>query len=247
MLDDLISHFLTKNLYGSGGSGGSYDEGFEAGKKQAYDAFWDAYQQNGKRWTYEGLFAGNGWTEEIFRPKYPLTPFNAFRMFWANTMNIDLVQHLTNLGIYSAMKVTSEGTEMFAYSQFTRIGEIDFSQSPSAASAFSGASSLVTIDKLVLGISNNISSMFNNCSSLMHITIEGTINYTMNFQWSPLTVDSMRSIITHLTDYSGDENNIYMRTLTFNEACWTALEASGTSPNGDTWKEYVSDLGWNAV
>jgi hypothetical protein len=55
----------------------------------------------------------------------------------------------------------------------------------------------------------------------------------------------MKSIITHLKNYSGTASE-YTYSLTLTSACKTALEAEGTtSPNGNLWTEYVSDLGWN--
>lgn len=55
-----------------GGDDGSYNEGFEDGKKAEYDVFWDIFQQNGERTWYWGAFTGPGWTDEIFKPKYPI-------------------------------------------------------------------------------------------------------------------------------------------------------------------------------
>ena len=43
----------------------------EAGKQAEYHRYWDNLQQNGKRRSYWGGFAGPGWNDEIFNPKYP--------------------------------------------------------------------------------------------------------------------------------------------------------------------------------
>lgn len=51
-----------------------YDVAYEKGKKSQYDEFWDAFQRNGTRTTYEYSFAGDGWNTEIFKPKH--TPMN---------------------------------------------------------------------------------------------------------------------------------------------------------------------------
>ena len=47
---------------------------YEAGKKAEYDAFWDKFQQNGKRNFYAGAFGGIGWNKDTFKPKYPVAP-----------------------------------------------------------------------------------------------------------------------------------------------------------------------------
>ena len=47
-----------------------YDEVYEAGKQAEYDAFWDAYQDNGNRTNYEHAFMH--WPDECYNPKYPI-------------------------------------------------------------------------------------------------------------------------------------------------------------------------------
>lgn len=49
-----------------------YEAGEQAGKQAEYDAFWDVYQDYGSRTHYNAAFAGFGWNDEIFNPKYPL-------------------------------------------------------------------------------------------------------------------------------------------------------------------------------
>ena len=42
---------------------------FNAGKKTAYDEFWDNYQQNCNRLDYGRAFSGAGWNNITFKPK----------------------------------------------------------------------------------------------------------------------------------------------------------------------------------
>lgn len=58
-----------------------YDVGYAVGEQNAYDAFWDAYQQNGERTNYTQGFSGYGWTDETFKPKYPIIANEARYMF----------------------------------------------------------------------------------------------------------------------------------------------------------------------
>lgn len=44
----------------------------EEGKKSAYDEFWDRFQLNGTRENYQNCFAGQGWSVDTFKPKYPI-------------------------------------------------------------------------------------------------------------------------------------------------------------------------------
>lgn len=41
------------------------------GMQTEYDRFWDTYQQCGKRTQCNNMFYNNGWTDDIYNPKYP--------------------------------------------------------------------------------------------------------------------------------------------------------------------------------
>ena len=57
----------------------------------------------------------------------------------------------------------------------------------------------------------------------------------------------MKSIISALKDYSGTDKE-FTYTVTFTSACITALDKEGNnSPNGNTWRNYANDKGWNIV
>ena len=47
------------------------------GKKAEYDAFWDAYQENGTRSNYGFAFSGRGWNATTLRPKYTCKPIGS--------------------------------------------------------------------------------------------------------------------------------------------------------------------------
>ena len=48
----------------------NYNLGIETGKKQEYDSFWDAFQDDGKRTSYSYAFTGACWNDITFKPKY---------------------------------------------------------------------------------------------------------------------------------------------------------------------------------
>lgn len=52
-----------------------YDEVYKAGKQAEYDAFWDAFQENGNRSNWWAGFAY--WNDTAFKPKYPLSGIEA--------------------------------------------------------------------------------------------------------------------------------------------------------------------------
>jgi hypothetical protein len=110
---------------------------------------------------------------------------------------------------------------------------------------FAGDINLRTIEELTVAETTPFSLTFNRCDALQNITIEGVIGRSISFPHSPLSVESMKSIITHLKDYSGTDKE-YTYTLTLSSTSKTALEAEGaTSPNGNTWLEYLDDIGWD--
>ena len=220
---------------------------FDAGKKAEYDAFWDEYQNNGNRTNYGSAFAGIGWTTDTFKPKYDIRPIDVYMMFRKSHLPIDLVAYLDGLGITLDFSNASASFQYtFDDSQFTRIGRIDFSKARGAIYyIFSNTPNLRTIDEFVVSEKiTNYSNVFTNSTALENITITGVIGASISFQWSPLSVASMKSIISCLKNYAGTSNDLSY-SITFNDECWAALEADSTSPNGNTWKEHVNSLGWN--
>lgn len=125
-----------------------YDKGFSDGKAQGgggdsyYDTFWDSYQENGKRTNYNYAFAGRGWNNTTYNPKYKkLKPSYVTNMFSASAITdtlypIDLTNvQSTIIAMFqgSALKkirtLTVKETNVFASSAFestTNLEEIEF-------------------------------------------------------------------------------------------------------------------------
>ena len=223
-------------------------EVYESGQKSEYDRFWDIFQDNGNRTHYSYGFGGRGWTEETFKPKYDITPTESPSLFYASG-NFDLVKALDEAGVKLDLSKSINVNALFAWAQITHIGEIDITAAREDATnnMFSSCSDLTSIDKLILrsdGSQSFGTGPFTGCAALKNITIEGIIGNSISFQYSPLTTASMKSIITHLANYEGTDNEGTC-TVTFSDACWTALEADSAAPDGGTWKSYVNDvLGW---
>ena len=113
------------------------------------------------------------------------------------------------------------------------------------ANCYNGCSDL---EKMTFGTITGLSistGVLGGCNKLTTIIIEsGMLTQSCYFQHAPISVESMKHIIEHLTDYSGtDKEALY--TIRFSDACWNALEADSTSPLGISWREYVQSLGWN--
>ena len=202
------------------------ENAYTNGQKSEYDRFWDICQQNGKRENYQYAFAGYGWDENLLIPKYDLIPTRADYMFAANTQCFDLVEHLNGLGIKLDTSNCVYVGAMFAYCHFCRVGVLDITKTTSTYSIF-GNSCIVTIDKLIVKDdgSTAFDSTFYKCTYLENLTIEGAIGQNgFDVQWSPLTHDSLMSIINALADKSGTSGTWTVTLGSTNKAKLTEAE-----------------------
>ena len=193
------------------------DEVFEAGKQAYYDWFWDTFQKKGTvAIDYSGAFQTRCWTDETYNPKYRIYPTGANQLFYSNTGITD-----------------------------TKV-EIDLTkQTNNRGSLFYGCSKMVTIRKIKSLANQGWTDVFKNCSSLKNVTHDGEIGRSISYASSPLTPESMISVIEHLVNYAGTSSD-HTYTVTFTDACWTALEAYRDAPSEATWRDYVDIvLGWN--
>lgn len=115
---------------------------------------------------------------------------------------------------------------------------------------FTNSNKLHTIEVLRFAEDTQESSGFLGCLSLTNITIEGTIGRKLSFASCPLSVDSLKSVITHLKNYAGVSEYTY--TITFKSSAFTALEESGFTDEDKAWLEgvgitYTDDLTWALV
>ena len=221
-----------------------YEEGYTEGKQSEYDRFWDAYQQNGNRTDYSNSFAGCGWTQENFKPKYDIAPENAYMIFRMNPCEIDLVERLSSLGVSLDLSKAINTQYMFTNSSFTRIGVIDVSSSINTSpldSVVANCTKLVTIDKIIPKVSeygNEFSkNSFNQCIALENLTIGGEITKNnFNVQWSTLlSHDSIVSIINALsTTTSGLTVTVSLTAVN------NAFETSQGAADGSTSEEWLS-------
>lgn len=119
-------------------------------------------------------------------------------------------------------------------------------------SAFNYCSKLHTIELLRSIESTYFNSAFYRCESLQNIAFskDSVIGKNISFSHSPLTVDSMKNVITALKDYAGTTSE-YTYTVTFKTSAFEALEAEGATAeyNGVacTWAELIDNLKWNLV
>lgn len=209
---------------------------FDAGKRAEYDRFWDNYQQNGNRTDYTNGFGGC-WSAETFKPKYSIRPTTAYMMFRYVKANVDLVEHLNRLGVTLDFSECTNTNYAFYGSYFTRVGVIDISKASNSnvQAMFGSCNELETVDRLIVN-ENQVINFFSSASSLTNIEIEGTIGQNVDIHHSPLSADSMISIISCLKDYSAEGGT---HTITFKKDRETILP--------DTEKAKATEKGWTFV
>lgn len=182
--------------------------GEERGRKAEYDAFWDAYQRSGTRTDYDLAFAGIGWRNTTYQPKYVtdivtesgdtygvLQPVSAARMYQKCKIAGHLEVDTSQCTAMDAMFISADA--------ITSLGTIDTRKISALTGIFGYMPQLVTLRKLILkedGTQTFSSSLFANDTALANVTIQGTIGNDFTMQYCPaLTKESVESIISALS------------------------------------------------
>ena len=149
----------------------SYPRGFEDGKKAEYDAFWDAFQQNGERSNYYMAFPY--WEDACYNPKYSIGTASKGA--------------ITNM-MFDSAKITDTKVDIFV-------------RGSAVGSMFRACTELVTVKRLVLAETiTNYGNFATNCTSLRNLNVEGVINGNIDLHWSPLEKESVESVVAALSD-----------------------------------------------
>lgn len=231
-LDDMASNI--DNVYTEGYFNGDMDgwtqgvlEGIEQGEKDAYDEFWDTFQQNGTRTNYNACF-GAGWTVELFKPKYQIKASYANFIFFDNNGDFliydDFVEFCNSLAAEQG-KTAEKNPELFdengnyqlldyhdaqqAQYGLSRLhsphfGVIDLSNAINTMGLFYshslGAKSCVKkIDKFISTEKTVFNNAFDQAIYLTDITMSGVVAKSINFGTCPLNEASVRSVVSVLS------------------------------------------------
>ena len=205
---------------------------YEAGKKAEYDAFWDNYQENGNKTDCHNMFYGSGWTNAIYKPKHPLRPTDAYAMYQKSGIT-DIYcggNTIVDFSKCTDLYYTFYGTHI------KHLGVLDLSSTTRINSCFAASAKLISIDKLIMSESiTTAAGAFKNTLALSDVTVEGVIACSIDIHWSPLSHDSIESIISHLSDTTTRQ------TLTLSKAAVNKAFETTTSANdgstSDEWKE----------
>ena len=227
-------------------------EVYEAGKKSEYDEFWDAFQDYGKgRWGAY-VFSGKWWNDITFYPKYDIKPGGgASGYYFYNNIVTNLRERIDGRGLKIIIPNGNTLQAFFRGAQTVEAPDFDTSPSKVFTQTYYQATRLVTIPRVNISNATDVTNMFVGATSLQNVTFEGEIPLSLSFADCPLSVASLKNIITHLKDYSADTANHYAYTVTFLTSAFEALEAEGATAeyNGVacTWTELIDNLKWNLV
>ena len=213
-------------------------ESIETGTVDGNDAFWSTYQDNGNRADYNNAFAGIGWSNNTFKPKYDIVPTSAYMMFRNSQISGDFVEILNDLGVAFDTSNLTNPQYMFNNTDFTHFGVMDFSQATNHAQCFYYSSQLHTIDKVIFNPSvAAYNTTFDGCSALVNIVVEpNTIGGSgLSFKsCKNLSKASHISIVGGLLDSAA-------KSITFSAtAVNAAFETSEGANDGSTSAEWTA-------
>ena len=217
-----------------------------SGGKSYYDAFWDAYQQNGNRTSYYSLFAWGGWNGKTFKPKYNMQPIDAGQMFYQFNRNedgndtVNLVELLNNAGVSVDFSRATSLNYCFQNAKVRQIGVVDLSSCKNVNTVFANTYWLNKIDKIIVN-ENNVfdTNCFLNCEA-RDITFEGVLTSNLRIV-SPLNKASLVCFFDHDNIPGVLSSTTSGKTLTLSKsAVQKAFETSSGANNGNTSEEWLT-------
>lgn len=216
-------------------SSGEFEAGKIAGAQEEYDRFWDGYQDHGNMTYYAYAFAGVGWTQSVFKPKYNIVPVTPTSMFSGSRI-VDIRPQ--TIGVDVDFSKCTSFYYLCSNSKIKYIGVVDCSSASSASLQyiFSSAKELVSVEKVIMPEMDSAGfadKSFDSAVKLEHIRIEGVIWRSTSLRWSPLlSKASMESMINALSDTADGQTITFSQTAkeaAFTDKEWAAL--IGKKPN----------------
>lgn len=197
-----------------------------------YDAFWDSFQNNGKRRDYRYGFSGIGWTDEIFKPKYDIISNSSTDMF-GYARFVDFKACLAYNGVTFDVSASKTTNRLFGFCyDVISLPKIDLSSATANTGTFTDCYVLKTIDELVVSATTPYhNTNFRNCEELESLNVTGTIGQNnFDVHWSTkLSKASIESIINALSSTTSGLTVTISKTAkeaAFTDAEWATLIAT---------------------
>ena len=200
---------------------GFYEGGVEA-TQAAYDTFWDDFQDNGTRTDYQAGFAGQGWSDELFKPKYIIKPKICSYMFYKSGIK-NLKKCLEDAGVYIDFNNSNVITFywMFSNSSITHCPFIGNKYVTNLTNLFQQCKDLVSVDYIQVkpNVDITCSNAFTNCSKLEYV--EFSVNFKpKSLNLSPcikLSHDAILYLFYSLADLGSGSGSITLGTTNLNK------------------------------
>lgn len=209
-----------------------YEDGFAAGKKSEYDAFWGTKTTMGV-----GEFAGRRWTNETFKPPHNLVASTNINYAFYNSGIAKGLGELENeLGITITLTNLINCQSVFSFSFITSIREIGLKSGSMFIETFAHTTHLKKIEKMILPDDGTarFTNAFQNCQGLESLTIEGPIGQKgFDVSWSSLNKASLISVVNALSTTTTGLT-VTLRLDAVNKAFETSTGASDGSTS-DEW------------
>ena len=170
-------------------------------KQTEYEARWNSIQENSDRQNYTYGFAGCSWNDGVYDPLYSIKAQSAFADAYSTS-------YITDTKVPIIWSVVS------------------------SVAPFRNCYYLVTIRDLILNVDISVASnCFTNNNYLENIKFSGTgkIKTAINFQHSPLTKESIQSVVNALSSTTSGLTCTFKKTAkeaAFTTDEWTALTAT---------------------
>jgi hypothetical protein len=209
---------------------------YEAGQKAEYDRFWDNFLDYGNRTDYQHAFAGAGWNNETFKPKYDLIDSAYTNRMFFNTGEIDVCARLKECGVTIDIS-QSTGITYIAYGgDILTLPVLDCRKKPNLTYFLCQTRKLKSVEKVILKNDGSqafgVNTSFGDLYALEEIRFEGVIGQDISFKnCTLLTHESLMSIINALKDFRL-VNSTYSN---------VTYEWDGTEGNGEIGKVYETD------
>ncbi len=228
---------------------------YEAGKTAEWNAFWDAFQDNGNRRKYGYAFYGTTWNDITFKPKYDIildgndgrTGFAVFSFSYIT----DLAKICEEQGIVidGTKFAPSTNQDWFnACYNLTRTPPIPVNENFRYGYFYGYCTRLHTVEGFYVHenvtFANNV---FSSCGELQNLTVIGTIGQSgLNVQWSTkLSKASIKSVMTALSTTTSGLTVTFSKTAV-NNAFGIDVDDPETYPEGSEWYELRnSKSNWN--
>jgi hypothetical protein len=222
--------------------------GYEVGQQEEYDKFWNAFQRNGLRTQYSYAYADMMLDNHMLTLKYTVKPETADYMFYMARASSPLTLKADKFDFSGCKSMRYAFADRNSISTFELVDLTGCTDSSSLNYAFyDGYGGRI---KEAINIKSNektyySSNTFGYCSELVNLSIDGTIGKTINLSaCTKLSLESAKNVLTALKDFTGLSE--FSCSISLSGETWAKLDADGdTSPNGNTWRDYVDDKKWS--